>query len=74
MAKASGIITLLMKSAVRVIIDCTKVQAFHIDCPDRAAFVNVDGARHPADNPVWMRVFTAKDRVDFDNFTLEIES
>ena len=30
-----------------------------------------DGARHPADNPVWMRVFTAKDRVDFDNFTLE---
>ncbi|XPE42337.1 hypothetical protein ACNKHK_06265 [Shigella flexneri] len=61
MAKASGMIALFMKSAVRVIINYTST-AFHIDCPDRAAFVNVDGARHPP--TIQLDAFTAKDRVD----------
>ena len=59
--------TLLMKSAVRVMIDCTRVQAFHIDCANRAALIDIDSARHPADNPVRMRVLTAKHRMDFDD-------
>ncbi len=41
-----------MKSAVRVMIGCTRVEALHIDSPDRAALIEIDRARHPADDPV----------------------
>ncbi len=53
-ASASGTITLLMKSAVRVMIDRTKVEAFHIDSPGPRRLIEIDRARHSADDPVRM--------------------
>ena len=51
-----------------------QVQAFHIDCANRAALIDINRARHTADNPVRVRVLTAKHRMDFDDLALKIES
>ena len=58
---------------VRSMIRLDHVEPFHVDRADRACRVHVDRRRHAAHQPVRVRILAAEDRLDLDDFLLEVE-